>query len=79
LFVPEAPELAAEAALEMARHMGLSNPEIINRQVMHPAEGSLFEIKGVMEMAIDTTRLTVEEKEALLSDEEIEGWVRSRG
>ncbi len=78
LFVPESQALAGAAALEMARHMGLKDPEIINAQVMHPAEGSLFEIKGVLDIAIDTGQLTLESKEALLSDAEIESWVRPR-
>ena len=35
LFVPAAPQLAQSAALEMARHMGLANPEVINARLMH--------------------------------------------
>ncbi|MEJ1355116.1 MAG: D-ornithine 4,5-aminomutase subunit OraE [Candidatus Sedimenticola sp. (ex Thyasira tokunagai)] len=78
LFVPEQPEVAEAAALEMARHMNLSDPQVISRRIMHPAEGSLFEIKGVLDMPIRTDLLPQSEDEELLSNEEIEAWVRPR-
>ncbi len=78
LFVPAAERLAEAAALEMARHMGLQDPEVIHRRVMHPAEGTLFEIKGVFDMPMRTDLLTLTEREARLSEEEIEAWVRPR-
>ena len=79
LFVPERMETAEAAALEMARHMGLKEPEVINRRLMHPAEGSLFEIKGVLDIAIKIDELPLASHKALLSDREIEEWVRPRG
>jgi D-ornithine 4,5-aminomutase subunit beta len=78
LFVPESPQVAEAAALEMARHMGLQQPQVINRRVMHPAEGSLFEIKGVLDMPMRIDKLPLEQPEALLPEEEIEAWVRPR-
>ena len=79
LMVPAGPEVAEAAALEMARHMGLTDPEVISRRLMHPAEGSLFEIKGVLDIAIDIDKLPAAKHEELLPDSEIEGWVRPRG
>ncbi|MGR9101286.1 MAG: D-ornithine 4,5-aminomutase subunit OraE, partial [Gammaproteobacteria bacterium] len=79
LFVPDSPRVAEQAALEMARHMGLSGPEVISRRVMHPAEGSLFEIKGIFEGAIDKNRLSMQSRIEPLPDDEIEEWVRPRG
>ncbi len=78
LFIPERPQLAKAAALEMARHMGLENPEVINQRVMHPAEGSLFEVKGRLDIAVNVEALVVEQGQAPLADNVIEGWVRSR-
>ena len=78
LFVPEEARLAEAAALAMARRMGLEDAEVINRRVMHPAEGCLFEIKGRLEVAISADTLAVEEKQELLADDEIEAWVRGR-
>ncbi len=79
LFVPERAQVAERAALEMAMHMGLNNPEVISRRLMHPAEGSLFEIKGQIDFAIIADALPLAERERPLSESEIEAWVRSRG
>ncbi len=78
LFVPEEPRIAEAAALEMARKMGLADPEVISRRLIHPAEGSLFEIKGVLKYAVDKNKLVIPEEEEVMPDEEIEAFVRPR-
>jgi len=78
LFVPDAPRTAEAAALEMARRMGLQAPEVISRRVMHPAEGSVFEVKGRLEVALRRDALVLSEVPAPLSEAEIEAWVRGR-
>ena len=77
-FVPESPPVAEQAALEMAKHMGLKDPVVISRRIMHPAEGSVFEIKGVLDVAIKIDDLPRYAGVEPLSEEEIEAWVRSR-
>ena len=76
LFVPESPPLARAAALELARQMNLGAPEIIHERIIHPAEGSLFEIKGVLDVAVQQDELVIPETEALLAHAEIEAFVR---
>ena len=71
--------LAEAAALEMARHMNLGNPEVISRRIMHPAEGSLFEVKGRLDMAVRTDLLPTPKGETLLPEAEIEAWARRVG
>ncbi len=78
LFVPAAERVAEAAALEMARHMNLKVPEVISRRVMHPAEGSLFEVKGLFDLPMQLDQLPPEERVDILSEEEIEAWVRPR-
>jgi D-ornithine 4,5-aminomutase subunit beta len=78
LFVPENPTTAEAAALEMAKRMGLGDPEVISRRVMHPAEGSVFEIKGILEFEVSRSELPVTLREKPLADNEIEAWVRPR-
>jgi D-ornithine 4,5-aminomutase subunit beta len=78
IFVPERPEVAEAAALEMAKRMGLQKTEVISQRVMHPAEGSVFEIKGVLDVTIRIDELSLSERVGPLADEEIEAWVRSR-
>jgi D-ornithine 4,5-aminomutase subunit beta len=78
LFVPEEPRIARAAALEMVRHMGLREPEVISERLMHPAEGSVFEVKGVLPHAIQLADLPLAEREEALSHQEIEAFVRPR-
>jgi D-ornithine 4,5-aminomutase subunit beta len=78
LFVPEEPRVAEAAALEMARKMGLTEPEVISRRLIHPAEGSLFEVKGVLDYAVDKSKLVLPEEEEILPDSVIEAFVRPR-
>jgi D-ornithine 4,5-aminomutase subunit beta len=78
LLVPERAELAEAAAVEMVRHMGLVNPEVISRRLLHPAEGSVFEIKGRLDVAVPSDALPLMPAETLLDDASIEAWVRGR-
>jgi len=78
LFLPAAPDIAEAAALETARRMGLQNPEVISCRLMHPAEGSVFEVKGVLDVALRVDELMLPAYEKALPDAEIEAWVRPR-
>ncbi len=78
LFVPESPRIAEAAAIEMAKRMGLHDPEVISRRLMHPSEGSVFEIKGRLDAAIRIGELQLPAYEAPLPEAEIEDWVRGR-
>jgi len=78
LFVPTSPRLAEAAALEMARRMGLKKPEVISRRLLHPAEGSVFEIKGLLDVAVKIDEIPLTAREEPLLDIEIEAWVRPR-
>ena len=78
LFIPESAGIAELAALEIAKHMGLKNPEVINKRVMHPAEGSLFEVKGVFDVAININDLPITKRVQPLAEADIEAWVRPR-
>jgi D-ornithine 4,5-aminomutase subunit beta len=78
LFVPASPQVAEAAALEMAKRMGLKEAEVISRRLMHPAEGSLFEVKGVLDAAVRIADLPLPAQEEPLPEAEIEAWVRPR-
>ncbi|UCH41267.1 MAG: cobalamin-dependent protein [Gammaproteobacteria bacterium] len=78
LFVPASPRVAEAAALQMAAHMGLKDPQVISRRMMHPAEGSVFEIKGILDIAIAIDELELPQRLEPLDDAEIESWVRPR-
>jgi D-ornithine 4,5-aminomutase subunit beta len=78
LFVPASPRLAEAAALEMAKRMGLVQPQVISRRLLHPAEGSVFEIKGVLDVAVKIDEIPLATRLEPLPDAEIEAWVRPR-
>jgi len=75
MFLPAAERVAEAAALELGRSMNLTDVEVIHRQVMHPAEGTLVEIKGRLDVAIDPATLVIPDKPEPLSDEEIREFV----
>jgi D-ornithine 4,5-aminomutase subunit beta len=79
MFLPAAEREAEAAALELGRAMNLSDCEVIHKQVMHPAEGTLIELKGCLDVAIDPATLVITEKSQPLSDEEIREFVHERG
>ncbi|HPT47561.1 MAG TPA: D-ornithine 4,5-aminomutase subunit OraE, partial [Candidatus Rifleibacterium sp.] len=79
LFVPEEVEVSRVAALEMAKKMGLKDPEVINTQVMHPSEGTFVEVKGKVDFAIDRTTLKIPPKEEMLSEDEIRAGIKKIG
>jgi D-ornithine 4,5-aminomutase subunit beta len=79
LFLP-APERVAEfAALELAKAMNLEEAEVIHKQVMHPAEGTLVEVRGRLDVAIDPEDLEIPEAVELVPEEEIREFVREHG
>jgi D-ornithine 4,5-aminomutase subunit beta len=78
LFVPAEPSIAEAAALEMARRLGLEAPQVISRRVMHPAEGSVFEVKGRLDVALKLDELRLPVAEEPLPEAEIEDWCQGR-
>lgn len=78
VLVPEAPELAEAAALAMVERMGLEGAAVLSRRVLHPAEGSVFEIKGRLRFAVKRGELRLPERPMLLDAREIESFVRAR-
>ena len=78
IFVPASPRLAEEAALQIASHMGLKKAQVISRRMLHPAEGSVFEIKGRTDIAVSVDDIPLTMRVEPLTDAEIEAWVRPR-
>jgi D-ornithine 4,5-aminomutase subunit beta len=78
-FVPETAEVAAVYGVEMARKMGLQDPEVVNTQVMHPSEGTFVEVKGKVAFDIDRSTLRIPPKEVMLPEEELRAAVKGLG
>ncbi|MEL7666677.1 MAG: D-ornithine 4,5-aminomutase subunit OraE [Actinomycetota bacterium] len=79
MFLPAAEAVAEAAALELGRAMNLTDCEVIHKRVMHPAEGTLIELKGRLDVAIDPATLVIPEPPDVLTDEEIRDFVHERG
>ena len=79
LFVPENEEIAPVYAVEMARKMGLVDPEVINTMVLHPAEGCFVEVKGKVAFDVDRASLKIPEKEVVLPEQELRDAVKKVG
>jgi D-ornithine 4,5-aminomutase subunit beta len=75
MFLPAPERVAEAAALELGRAMNLVKPEVIHKQVMHPAEGTLIELKGCLEAAINPSTLVIPEPPVVMEDEEIREFV----
>lgn len=71
MFIAEPEDVAEAAALEIARRLGLEQPEVIHKHVMHPAEGTLVELKGIVPFALSRAEVKVPPKPALLEADEI--------
>lgn len=79
MMIPENEDYAREAALQMALKMGLSDPQVINLMVLHPAEGCFIEVKGKVGFDIDRDTLKIPEKVQLLPEEELREAVKKIG
>ncbi|SDM13816.1 D-ornithine 4,5-aminomutase subunit OraE [Halarsenatibacter silvermanii] len=71
LFLPTEELIAEQAAQQIGEEMNLKNVEVIHREKMHPAEGTLIEMKGQLDFAVDLEELEIPEKEIPLPEEEI--------
>jgi len=78
-FVPLPEDFAAAYGVEMGKRLGLEDPQVVNIQVMHPAEGCFVEVKGKVAFDVDVRTLKVPEKEVILPEEELRAAVKQVG
>ena len=71
LFIAENERIAEYAALEMARKLGLEEPEVIHKGISHPAEGTLVEVKARLPFSIEKSTLKIPEKPKVMSEDEV--------
>ena len=77
--VPEAEDVAREAALEMARKMGLDDPQVVNMMVLQAAEGCFVEVKGKVKFDVKKADLKIPPKEIMLPEDEIRAAIKTLG
>lgn len=71
IFLPTDERTAEFAAMKVGEKMGLDDVTVVHKQMIHPSEGTLVEIKGRVKFEININELVIPEKVAVLSDEEI--------
>jgi D-ornithine 4,5-aminomutase subunit beta len=75
MFLPAAERVAEFGAKHIAEQLGLEDVEVIHKQVMHPSEGTLIEIKGKVPFGIDPEKLVIPPLVETLSEEAIRQYV----
>lgn len=78
LFLPVDERTAEVAAVEIGKKMGLEDVELVHKQIMHEAEGTLIEIKGKVPFEIDVTKLFIPPKPEEMSDDDIRADIERR-
>lgn len=71
MFLPTDVRTAEFGALEFAKKMNLTDCEVIHKEIMQESEGTRVEIKGRLNMTIDTTTLVIPPKPEELSEDEL--------
>lgn len=71
MFIPANRRVAEAAALQIAGKMNLEDPEVINVEIMQPAEGTRVELKGKVPFEVDLSTLEIPPEPHRLSDDEI--------
>ena len=78
-MIPDSEDYAREAGLEMARRMGLQDPQVVNLTVLHPAEGCFVEVKGKVAFDIDRSTLKIPPKVELLPEDVLRAAIKQVG
>ena len=79
MMIPEAEAISKVAAEEIVKKMGLKDVEVVNSQVMHPAEGTFVEVRARVDYSIDKSTLKIPKKELLLPEDEIRSYIKELG
>jgi D-ornithine 4,5-aminomutase subunit beta len=77
LFIPENELISEAAAIEIGKNMNLRDVEVIHKQVMQEAEGTLVEIKGRVNFKIDKSKLQISKPKPVLADDVIREYIKN--
>ncbi|MDK2886629.1 MAG: D-ornithine 4,5-aminomutase subunit beta [Thermosipho sp. (in: thermotogales)] len=70
-------ELAEAAAIKLCEKLGLEEPTVIHKGVLHPAEGTYIEVKAKVPFEIEVDKLEIPKKPETLPEEEIFEYVKN--
>ncbi len=69
MCIPSNTRVAEATALEIGKKLGIANPEVISKEVLHEAEGTRIEMKGKIDFDIDPKTLVLPPEPHHLKDE----------
>jgi D-ornithine 4,5-aminomutase subunit beta len=78
MMLPVDESTAEVVAVEIGKKMGLVDVEVVHKQVMQEAEGTLVEIKGRVDFEIDATKLFIPPKPESMTDDDIRSDIERR-
>lgn len=78
MFLPTNERVAEFASLEIGKKMGLTDVEVISKEIMQEAEGTRIELKGRVDFTIDINDLVIPPKPEVLTEEEIRNEISRR-
>lgn len=76
MFIPESELISEAAAIEIGKNMNLTEVEVIHKQVMQEAEGTLVEIKGKINFSVDKQKLKIAEPKKVLGEDFIREYIK---
>lgn len=71
ILLPIALRPAQYAALEFAKKMNLKEAEVVHIEAMHPVEATRVQLKGVLDMDVDMSKIVIPPEPEIISDDEI--------
>jgi len=78
MTIPDTPEYAEAAALEICKKMNLEDPQVISKTVLHPSEGTYVEIKAKVPFFVKRDELTLPKKPDVMEPEELFEYFKNR-
>ena len=76
LTIPDDPDHAEAAALEIAKRMGFSEVSVISKTILNPIEATYLELKVKVPFKLERDSLQLPEKPDLLTSEDITAYVK---
>lgn len=75
MTIPDDEAHAEAAAIEICKRMGLEEPTVISKTILHPVEGTYIELKARVPFKVNRDELELPKKPETLPEEEISQYV----
>ncbi len=76
MTLPTSVRYAEAAAIKIAEKMNLEDPEVIHKELLHPAEATRIQVKARVNFSVDLSEIKLPPVQIVLSDEEIKDFIK---